>query len=88
MTCHFAAIKVLFSVEATVRGYHVYKDIWANVVSEDDGSRVDPFAVALHGQRGGHRWPRSEEDVIRLLSLSSSWRSGTCGTSHCFDHLY
>ena len=42
-----------FSVEAMVRGYHVYKDIWTAVVGEEfpckreDGNRVDPFAVAV-----------------------------------------
>ena len=42
-----------FSVEAVVRGYHVYKDIWTAVIDEEfpckreDGNRVDPFAVAV-----------------------------------------
>ena len=42
-----------FSVEAMVRDYHVYKDIWATVVGEEfphqheDGNRADPFAVAV-----------------------------------------
>ena len=42
-----------FSVEAMVRGYHVYKDAWAAVVGEEfpckreDGNRFDPFAVAV-----------------------------------------
>ena len=35
MTYHFAAIMASFSVEAMVRSYHVYKDIWATVVSEE-----------------------------------------------------
>ena len=36
-----------------MRGYHVYKDIWATVVGEElpcqrkDGNRVDPFTVAV-----------------------------------------
>ena len=52
-TCHFAAIMASFLVEAMVRGYHVYKDIWATVVGEElpcqreDGDRADPFAVAV-----------------------------------------
>ena len=56
--------------------YHVCKDIWATVVGEElpckreDGSRADPFAVAVHGQRGGHHWPHSEEDIICLLYFS------------------
>ena len=42
-----------FSVQAMVRGYHVYKDIWDAVVGEEfpcrckNGNRVDPFAVAI-----------------------------------------
>ena len=42
-----------FSVEAMVRGYHVYKDVWAAVVGEEfpckreDGNRFDPLAVAV-----------------------------------------
>ena len=36
-----------------MRGYHVYKDIWATVVGEElpcqreDGNRANPFAVAV-----------------------------------------
>ena len=43
-----------FSVEAMVRGYHAYKDIWTAVNGEElhcqreDGNRVDTFAL----------WPR------------------------------
>ncbi len=42
-----------FSVEAMVRGYHAYKDIWTAVVGEElpcQHERVnprDPFAVAV-----------------------------------------
>ena len=43
-----------FSVEAMVRGYHVYKDIWLlfNLGEElpcqhEGGNRADPFAVAV-----------------------------------------
>ena len=42
-----------FSVEAMVRGYHTYKDIWAAVLGEEllcqreTGNRVDTFAVAV-----------------------------------------
>ena len=42
-----------FSVEAVVRGYHVYKDIWTAVIDgefpckREDGNKVDPFAVAV-----------------------------------------
>ena len=34
MMCHFAATTVSISVEAMVRGYHVYKDTWATAVGE------------------------------------------------------
>ena len=46
------ADRVSFSVEAIVRGYHTYKDIWAAVVGEElpcqreVGNQVDTFAVA------------------------------------------
>ena len=49
----YVSIMSSFSVESTVRGYHVYKDIWDAVVVEEfsykreDGNRVDPFAVAV-----------------------------------------
>ena len=42
-----------FSVEAMVRGYHVYQDIWTAVVGEEfpckqeAGNTFDPFAVAV-----------------------------------------
>ncbi len=41
-----------FSVEAMVRGYHAYKDIWTAVVGEElpcqrELERADPFAVAV-----------------------------------------
>ena len=45
--------RVSFSVEAVVRGYHAYKDIWAAVHGEElpcereTGNRVDAFAVAV-----------------------------------------
>ena len=48
------ADRVSFSVEAMVRGYHVYKDIWTAVHGEElltcvreAGNRVDAFAVAV-----------------------------------------
>ena len=42
-----------FLIEAMVRGYHVYKDIWSAVVGEEFpcmkevGNTLDPFAVAM-----------------------------------------
>ena len=50
-TFHCEAIMASFLVEAMVTGYHVYKDIWATVVSEEmpcqheDGNRADSFAI-------------------------------------------
>ena len=67
--CHFAAS---ISVEAIVRGYHVYKDTWATVVGEElpcqheDGNRADSFAVAV--VRRGNRWPRSEEFALSIYA--------------------
>jgi len=45
--------KALFEIEAMVRGYHIYKDVWSAVIDEEllckreDGNRFDPFAVAV-----------------------------------------
>ena len=42
-----------FEIEAMVRGYHIYKDVWCAVIDEEfpckreDGNRFDPFAVAV-----------------------------------------
>ena len=42
-----------FEIEAMVRGYHTYKDVWSAVIDEEfpckreDGNRFDPFAVAV-----------------------------------------
>ena len=42
-----------FSVEAMVRGHHVYQDIWTAVIGEEfpckreAGNSFDPFAVAV-----------------------------------------
>lgn len=47
------ADRASFSIEAMVRGYHAYKDIWTAVHGEEllcqreDGNRVDAFAVAV-----------------------------------------
>ena len=46
------ADRASFSVEAMVRGYHAYKDIWTTVNEElpcqrEDGNQVDAFAVAI-----------------------------------------
>jgi len=40
-------------IEAMVRGYHFYKDVWSAVIDEEfpckreDGNRFDPFAVVV-----------------------------------------
>ena len=42
-----------FEIEAMVRGYYIYKDVWSAVIDEkfpckrEDGNRFDPFAVAV-----------------------------------------
>ena len=42
-----------FEIEAMVRGYHIYKDVWSAVIDEEfpckreDGNHFDPFAVAV-----------------------------------------
>ena len=42
-----------FSIEAMVRGYHAYKDIWTAVVGKESpckqevGNMFDPFAIAV-----------------------------------------
>jgi len=42
-----------FEIEAMVRGYLIYKDVWSAVIYEEfpckreDGNRFDPFAVAV-----------------------------------------
>ena len=49
----YVSIMSSFSVESTVRGYHVYKVILDAVVGEEfpckreDGNRVDPFTVTV-----------------------------------------
>ena len=55
MYCHASSITFVriasFSVEAIVRGYHYYKDIWTAVVDKEfpcrHGNRVNPFSVAV-----------------------------------------
>ena len=42
-----------FEIEAMVRGYHIYKDVWSAVIDEESpckregGNGFDPFAVAV-----------------------------------------
>jgi len=38
-----------FEIEAMVRGYHIYEDVWSAVIlcKREDGNRFDPFAVAV-----------------------------------------
>ncbi len=59
-----------FSVEAMVRGYHAYKDIWTAVVGEElpcqqkRANPRDPFAVAVLKDEAivGHVRDRSWND--------------------------
>ena len=46
-------VESAFSVEAMVRGYHIYRDIWTAIVNEELRCRgelfnaADPFAVTV-----------------------------------------
>ena len=52
----------IYSLESMVHGYHVYQEIWADVVGEviqcvrETGNHQDPFAVAVvkSSQTVGH----------------------------------
>ena len=75
-----------FSVEAMVRGYHVYQDEWDAVIGEvlqcqrETGNRHDPYAVATlsAGRVVGHV-PRKISPVCSIFI----WRGGciTCTVS-------
>ena len=45
--------RLSFTVEAMIRGYHVYKNIWSSVLDEElpcqkeTGNTSDPFAVGV-----------------------------------------
>ena len=72
-----------FSVEAVVRSYHAYKDIWATVYGEElpcereAGNWVNVFAVAImkDGTVVGHipkifgMWPTTGEIFSTVCSL-------------------
>ena len=74
-----------FSIEAMVRGYHVYQSVWEAVngkvleCSREIGNRSDPYAVAVtksSGETGGtvtvgHIPP---QDIIDLFHIYSTWR--------------
>jgi len=69
-----------FEIEALVRGYHIYKDVWSAVVEEfpckrEDGKRFDPFTVAVcNGDIEIYR-TRSKKDFICLFAIySSRWQ--------------
>ena len=74
---------VSFSVNAMVRGYHIYEDIWYASVSEElpcqrePGNSHDPFAVAIirAGVTVGH--------VPRKLSSTYSLFIRRCGSIRC-----
>ena len=67
----------LFTVEAMVRGYHVYKDVWSAALGEqlscqrEPTNTSDPFAVAVVrslvtvGQY-------TQEDIFNMLHVSST----------------
>lgn len=72
-----------FSVEAMVRGYHVYQDHWDAAIGErlpckrEPGNRKDPFAVAVVRSRDtvGHV-PKKISSVCSMFLLRG-------GTIHC-----
>ena len=63
-----------FTVDAMIRGYHVYKDIWSSVLDEElpcqreNGNISDPFAVGVlkDGVLVGHV-PRKISSVCSLF---------------------
>ena len=63
--------RVSFSIEAVVRGYRAYKDIWAAVYGEElpcereAGNWVDAFTMGRNEGWDGCR-PHSEEDFLRF----------------------
>ena len=65
-----------FEIEAMVKGYHIFKDVWSAVIDEEfpckreDGNRFDPFAVVI-----GH--------VPRKISSVSSLYIRRGGKIHC-----
>ena len=69
--------RVSFSVEAVVRGYHAYKDIWAAVYDEElpcereAGNRVDAFAMAImkDGMVVGHI-PKKISSILLFVPMS------------------
>ena len=70
-----------FEIEAMVRGYHIYKDVWSAVIEEEfpckreEGNRYDPFAVAVcNGDIV--IGTRSKKDFIRLFAVGQHYRHG------------
>ena len=69
--------RVSFSVEAVVRGYHAYKDIWAAVYGKElpcereAGNRVDAFTMAVmkDGMVVGHI-PKKISSVLLFVPTS------------------
>ena len=69
-------VESTFSVEAMIRGYHVYKDIWNAVVNEELQCQREPFnssdsfavAVVRGGTIVGHV-PRKISSVCSLFFL-------------------
>ena len=70
----------MFRVEAMVRGYHCYQDIWQAIVGEELqttrelGNIHDLYAVAVTRSRVTVGRPSSQKDFISLFSLLAAWR--------------
>ena len=66
-----------FSIEAMVRGYHVYEDSWDATIGEqsppckrEPGNRKDLFTVAaVHGETIGH----VPKKISSVLHVSAAW---------------
>ena len=61
-----------FEIQAMVRGYHIYKDVWSAVIDEEfpckrEGGNRSAVSIAS--------LIRSKKDFIRLFAIySSRWR--------------
>ena len=86
---------VSFSVNAMVRGYHVYQDIWDASVSEElpcqrePGNSHDPFAVAIvrAGVTVGHVPRKLSSTCSLFIRRGGSIRCRVTGSRHFSEDL-
>ena len=70
-------------VACCVRGYHVYKTVWAAAVGEvlicrrEPTNSADRYAVAVLKDRGNDYWTLTAEDVKSLFSVLEKRRLHT-----------